>query len=54
LPCSTSSKQSRIEEYLDTANVPDLTEDELEAIDKAGAKQHKRLFGKAVFSDYTG
>jgi hypothetical protein len=42
--CSTTSKESRLQEFLDTENVPDLTAEEVDAIDAAGAKLHKRVY----------
>jgi diketogulonate reductase-like aldo/keto reductase len=47
----TSSKADRIKEYLATADVPDLTAEEMQAIDDAGAKLHKRVFARAVFGE---
>ncbi|KIJ69012.1 hypothetical protein HYDPIDRAFT_172509 [Hydnomerulius pinastri MD-312] len=44
LVVTTSSKAERIREYLDTENVPDLTDSELELIETAGGKLHKRFF----------
>lgn len=41
---TTSSKEDRIKEYLDTANVPPLTSEEIQAIDESGSKLHKRIF----------
>ncbi|KAF7363603.1 Aldo-ket-red domain-containing protein [Mycena sanguinolenta] len=48
---TTSSKEARIKEYLEVSHVPDLTAEEIQAIDNAGAKQHKRFFGKQIFGD---
>ncbi|KAJ7507349.1 oxidoreductase [Mycena galericulata] len=48
---TTSSKEARIKEYLSVTGVPDLTPEELQAIDSAGAKLHKRIFMRAVFGD---
>ncbi|KAJ2920894.1 hypothetical protein H1R20_g16199, partial [Candolleomyces eurysporus] len=48
---TTTSKQSRIEEFLDTEKVPDLTEEEIQSIDEAGSKLHKRIFMRAVFGE---
>lgn len=39
---STTSKKERIQEYLDTAKVPDLTANEIKSIDENG--EHKRFF----------
>ncbi|KAI6132153.1 NADP-dependent oxidoreductase domain-containing protein [Pisolithus croceorrhizus] len=44
LVVTTSAKVERIQEYLDTENVPELTPDEIEDIEAAGAKLHKRFF----------
>lgn len=44
LVVTTSTKVERILEYLDTENVPELTPDEIEDIEAAGAKLHKRFF----------
>ncbi|KAJ6597076.1 NADP-dependent oxidoreductase domain-containing protein [Mycena vulgaris] len=48
---TTSSKEERIKEYLQTSKVPDLTAEEIEAIDVAGAKLHKRVFMRHVFGE---
>ncbi|KAJ7087852.1 NADP-dependent oxidoreductase domain-containing protein [Mycena epipterygia] len=48
---TTSSKEDRIKEYLETSKVPDLTAQEIEAIDGAGAKLHKRVFMRHVFGE---
>ncbi|KAF8643758.1 hypothetical protein AX16_008777 [Volvariella volvacea WC 439] len=48
---TTTSKASRIEEFLDVVNVPDLTEEEIQAIDDAGEKVHKRMYMRAVFGE---
>ncbi|KAJ7444915.1 NADP-dependent oxidoreductase domain-containing protein [Mycena latifolia] len=48
---TTSSKEARIKEYLETSNVPDLTVDEIQAIDAAGARLHKRVFMRHVFNE---
>ncbi|KAI6109519.1 NADP-dependent oxidoreductase domain-containing protein [Pisolithus sp. B1] len=44
LVVTTSAKVERIQEYLDTENVPELTPDEIEDIEAAGTKLHKRFF----------
>ncbi|KAI6045730.1 NADP-dependent oxidoreductase domain-containing protein [Pisolithus marmoratus] len=44
LVVTTSTKVERIREYLDTENIPELTPDEIEDIEAAGAKLHKRFF----------
>ncbi|PCH37991.1 Aldo/keto reductase [Wolfiporia cocos MD-104 SS10] len=43
---STSSKESRIKEYLATETLPGLTADEVQAINEAGSKTHHRVFQK--------
>ncbi|KAJ3807794.1 NADP-dependent oxidoreductase domain-containing protein [Lentinula aff. lateritia] len=48
---TTSSKVSRIEEALLTASLPDLTVDEIFAIETEGSKVHKRFFMKHVFNE---
>ncbi|KAJ6623488.1 NADP-dependent oxidoreductase domain-containing protein [Mycena sp. CBHHK59/15] len=48
---TTSTKQARIKEYLETSQVPDLTAEEVEAIDTAGAKLYKREFMRHVFEE---
>ncbi|KAI6028681.1 NADP-dependent oxidoreductase domain-containing protein [Pisolithus orientalis] len=41
LVVTTSAKVERVQEYLDTENAPELTPDEIEDIEAAGAKFHK-------------
>ncbi|KAF8212035.1 NADP-dependent oxidoreductase domain-containing protein [Mycena galopus ATCC 62051] len=48
---TTSSKEARIKEYLEASHVPDLTKDEVQSIDDAGVKQHKRFFMRQVFGE---
>ncbi|KAJ7666231.1 oxidoreductase [Mycena polygramma] len=48
---TTSSKEARIKEYLETPSIPDLTAEEVQAIDDAGAKLHKRIVGRDIFGD---
>ncbi|KAJ7097755.1 NADP-dependent oxidoreductase domain-containing protein [Mycena belliarum] len=48
---TTSSKENRIREYLETAKVPDLEAEEIEAIDAAAAPFHKRVFMRQVFGE---
>jgi len=43
---TTSSKKSRLEEYLAAANLPDLTPEDVKAIDDAGEKVHFRRIMK--------
>ncbi|KIJ35762.1 hypothetical protein M422DRAFT_261943 [Sphaerobolus stellatus SS14] len=47
---TTSSKESRLKEYLDALNVPQLTPEEVSAIDAAGSKLHFRKFGQHMDS----
>jgi hypothetical protein len=49
--CSTTSKQSRLQEFLDTENVPDLTAEEVDAIEAAGAELHKRVYLSHIFGE---
>ncbi|KAF9053189.1 NADP-dependent oxidoreductase domain-containing protein [Panaeolus papilionaceus] len=46
---TTTSKVHRIKEFQDTDNVPDLTAEEIQAIEEAGAKLHKRQYMGHVF-----
>ncbi|CAK5269954.1 unnamed protein product [Mycena citricolor] len=48
---TTSSKEDRLKEYLASADVSDLTAEEIKAIDEAGAKLHKRVFMAHVFGE---
>ncbi|KAJ6525639.1 oxidoreductase [Mycena capillaripes] len=48
---TTSSKEARIKEYLEAPNVPDLTPEEIQAIEDAGAKLYKRIFMRNVFGE---
>ncbi|EKM82552.1 hypothetical protein AGABI1DRAFT_111158 [Agaricus bisporus var. burnettii JB137-S8] len=48
---STSSKESRIKEFLSTVDVPDLTKQEIESIDNAGSTIHKRIYMKHIFNE---
>ncbi|PPQ89126.1 hypothetical protein CVT25_006498 [Psilocybe cyanescens] len=48
---TTTSKLSRLEEYLDSENVPDLTPEEIQAIEEGGAKLHKRVFMRHAFGE---
>jgi hypothetical protein len=41
---STSSKTDRMKEYLDVANVPELTAEEIGLIESAGAQRHQKFF----------
>ncbi|KAJ7273315.1 NADP-dependent oxidoreductase domain-containing protein [Mycena rebaudengoi] len=48
---TTSNKAERIREYLATSQVPDLTAEEIAAIDEAGGRLHKRVFMGHVFDE---
>jgi len=48
---TTTSKVSRIQEFLDVEQVPDLTAEEIEAIEAAGAKLHKRVYLRHLFDE---
>ncbi|KAF5389927.1 hypothetical protein D9757_003647 [Collybiopsis confluens] len=48
---TTSSKVSRIQEALATTALPDLTTDEITAIETEGVKWHRRFFMKHVFNE---
>ncbi|KAF7294791.1 Aldo-ket-red domain-containing protein [Mycena indigotica] len=48
---TTSSKEERLKEYLKTPEVPDLTDEDIKAIEEAGSKQHTRYYMKQVFGD---
>ncbi|KAL1738925.1 NADP-dependent oxidoreductase domain-containing protein, partial [Schizophyllum fasciatum] len=46
---TTTSKQERLQEYLDAINVPDLTTDEIAKIEENGVKVLQRVYMKHVF-----
>jgi len=48
---TTTSKVSRIQEFLDVEKIPDLTAEEVETIEAAGAKLHKRVYLRQVFGE---
>ncbi|KAJ3514355.1 hypothetical protein NLJ89_g2431 [Agrocybe chaxingu] len=48
---TTTTKVERIREFLDVENVPDLTPEEIQAIDEGGSKLHKRVFMGHVFGE---
>ncbi|KAG6907425.1 hypothetical protein DXG01_008997 [Tephrocybe rancida] len=48
---TTTSKVSRIKEFLGTEAIPDLTAEEIRAIEEAGEKLHKRIFMGHVFGE---
>jgi hypothetical protein len=45
---STSSKAGRMREYLDTSKVPELTAEEIQSIENAGAQRYHKFL---VLSD---
>jgi len=45
---TTTSKESRVKEYLDSLTLPELTKEEVQEIDKAGSGQHHRGFWSNV------
>ncbi|ESK89844.1 nadp-dependent d-sorbitol-6-phosphate dehydrogenase [Moniliophthora roreri MCA 2997] len=48
---TTSSKQSRIKETLGVPVLPELTADEIKAIEEAGLKQHTRIFMRHAWGE---
>ncbi|KAG6860950.1 hypothetical protein C0995_005614 [Termitomyces sp. Mi166 len=48
---TTTSKVSRMKEFLATEAVPDLTAEEIQKIEEAGGKLHKRIFMRQVFGE---
>jgi hypothetical protein len=44
----TTTKVSRLAEYLETLDAPRLTDDEIALIDEAGAKEHHRWFVRGI------
>ncbi|TFK42440.1 NADP-dependent oxidoreductase domain-containing protein [Crucibulum laeve] len=48
---TTTSKASRIKEFQDVEDLPDLTTEEVKGIDEAGAELHKRVYMGKVFED---
>ncbi|KAF8077808.1 NADP-dependent oxidoreductase domain-containing protein [Lyophyllum atratum] len=48
---TTTSKVSRIKEFIDTEGVPDMTEEEIHDIEEAGGKLHKRVYMRHVFGE---
>lgn len=48
---STSSKVERLREYLDVETLPELTSEEVQAIEEAGSKGHHRVFMKWIDED---
>ncbi|KAF9029405.1 hypothetical protein BDZ89DRAFT_1132986 [Hymenopellis radicata] len=52
---TTTSKPERIAEILSTPDsVPDLTAEEMAAIDTEGSQLHKRIFGKHILGESAG
>ncbi|KAF5330572.1 hypothetical protein D9619_005904 [Psilocybe cf. subviscida] len=47
---TTTTKVQRIHEFQDVENIPDLTPEEVEAIEEAGAKLHHRQFMGQAFA----
>jgi len=47
---TTTSKATRVKEYLDSLNLPDLTPEEIKAVDEAGSKVHERVYMLDVFN----
>jgi diketogulonate reductase-like aldo/keto reductase len=45
-PISTTNKESRIKEYFDALDVPELTSEEIQAISEAGSQRN--AFGNIV------
>ena len=50
-PSRTTSKESRLPEYLSTFDAPKLTDEDVASIDEAGAKEHHRQFVRRVILD---
>jgi len=48
---STSAKMARIKEFLDTEHVPDMSKEEIGAIEETGSKLHQRIWVRHVFND---
>lgn len=48
---TTTSKVSRIAEFIDTEGVPDLTVEEIHEIEEAGRKLHKRIFMRHAYGE---
>lgn len=45
----TTTKESRLVEYLNTFDAPRLTDEDIAAIDEAGAKEYHRQFVRSSF-----
>jgi len=48
---TTTSKVERIKQFQDTVDVPDLTAEEVKAIEAEGSKLHKRIYMRHLFSE---
>ncbi|KAH6918422.1 oxidoreductase [Coprinopsis sp. MPI-PUGE-AT-0042] len=48
---TTTSKATRIREFQDTVNLPELTEEEVQTIESEGSKLHKRVYMLGVFKE---
>ncbi|KAF8637408.1 hypothetical protein AX17_002903 [Amanita inopinata Kibby_2008] len=48
---TTSTKEFRIKEFMDTEDVPDLTPEEIKEIETSGSGVHKRFFMHNVFME---
>ena len=48
---STSTQMARIKEFQDTEHVPDLSKEEIGAIEEAGSKLHQRIFVRHIIND---
>jgi len=42
---------ARIKEFQDTEHVPDLSKEEIGAIEEAGSKLHQRIFVRHIIND---
>ncbi|PCH37784.1 Aldo/keto reductase [Wolfiporia cocos MD-104 SS10] len=49
---TTSTQEERIREYVEMETLPDLTEDELRAIDEAGAQRHHSVYGQFLTPEF--
>ncbi|KAA1469441.1 Aldo/keto reductase [Dentipellis sp. KUC8613] len=46
---TTTTKEARLHEYISIADAPELTPEELQAIDEAGSKEYHRHFALSLF-----
>jgi diketogulonate reductase-like aldo/keto reductase len=51
LVVTTTTKEERIREFIDVANIPELTKEEVVKLKEAGSKLHKRIFMKNCFNE---